>query len=240
MKRAASCFSTVAAVVPSIAQQAPGQIRPRPAEGRRAGVQPPTIREYKPKSQLVAPQHPVPRAKYPVIDIHSHQPTPISPAEYDRVMKGMEANNLQILVNLSGSFGDRLRQRRRRAAARASYRTGWSCSRTSTSEAVGPGFGARRPSSSTTTSKAGAVGLKIFKDLGMFVSKAERRAACRSTIPELDPIWETCARHNVPGAHSRRRAAGVLRAARLHERALARARAVSRIAGISRACASSS
>ena len=25
-------------------------------------------------------------------------------------MKGMEANNLQILVNLSGSFGDRLRR----------------------------------------------------------------------------------------------------------------------------------
>src|SRR3954454_18534998 len=92
------------------AQQAPGQIRPRPAEGREPEFKPPTIREYKPKSQLVSPQHLVPRAKFPVVDIHSHQPTPISPAEYDRVMKGMESNNLQILVNLSGSYGDRLRQ----------------------------------------------------------------------------------------------------------------------------------
>src|SRR5476649_1336992 len=66
------------------AQQAPGQIRPRPAEGREPEFQAPTIREYKPKSQLVAPQHLVPRAKFPVIDIHSHQPTPISAAVRSR------------------------------------------------------------------------------------------------------------------------------------------------------------
>src|SRR5689334_11507867 len=88
--------------------QAPGQIRPRPAEGRQPEFQPPTIREYKPKSTLVVPQHPVPRAKFPVIDIHSHQPTPISPAEFDRVVKGMDENNLRLLVNLSGSWGDQL------------------------------------------------------------------------------------------------------------------------------------
>ena len=93
-----------------VAQQAPGQVRPRPAEGRQPEFQPPTIREYKPKSTLVTPQHQVPKAKFPVIDIHSHQPTPISAGEYDRVMKGMEDNNLRILVNLSGSSGDQLRR----------------------------------------------------------------------------------------------------------------------------------
>src|SRR5262249_58288041 len=92
-------------------QQPPGQIRPRPAEGRQPEFQAPTIREYKPTSTLVVPQHPVPRAKFPVIDIHSHQPTPISPAEFDRVMKGMEENNLQILVNLSGGSRTRLPSR---------------------------------------------------------------------------------------------------------------------------------
>ena len=86
--------------------QTPGQVRPRPAQGREPEFTPPTIREYKPKSTLVVPQHPVPRAKFPVVDIHSHQPTPISPAEFERVMKGMQDNNLQILVNLSGGSGD--------------------------------------------------------------------------------------------------------------------------------------
>ena len=36
------------------------------------GAQDLGIRQYKPKSTLVVAQHPVPRAKYPVIDIHSH------------------------------------------------------------------------------------------------------------------------------------------------------------------------
>jgi len=100
----------ICCAVASVSAQAPGPVRPRPAEGREPELKPPTIREYKPKSMLVAPQHPVPRAKFPVIDIHSHQSTPISAAEYDRVMKGMTSNNLQILVNLSGASGDRLRQ----------------------------------------------------------------------------------------------------------------------------------
>src|SRR6266852_6450536 len=103
---------------------------------------PPTIREYKPKSQLVAPQHPVPRAKFPVIDIHSHQPTPISAAEYDRVMTGMQANNLQILVNLSGSSGDRLRQGV--DALRASkYKDRMVLFANVNFRDVGPGFGAQ-------------------------------------------------------------------------------------------------
>src|ERR1041385_3131557 len=96
----------LAAAAVGAAQQPPGQIRPRPAEGRQPEFKPPTIREYKPKSQLVTPPHPVPRAKYPVIYIHSHQRTPISEAEFARVVKGMDANNLRLLVNLSGSWGD--------------------------------------------------------------------------------------------------------------------------------------
>src|SRR5258708_25546155 len=79
--------------------------------GAKPRFKPATMREYKPKSTLVTPQQLFPRAKFPVIDIHSHQPTPISNEEFGRVMKGMEANNLRLLVNLSGSSGDRLRKR---------------------------------------------------------------------------------------------------------------------------------
>src|SRR5512138_3890486 len=89
------------------AQQSPGQIRPRPADGREPEFKPPTIREYHPKSQLVTPQHPVPRAKFPVIDIHSHQPTPISPEQLATVVKSMDPLNLRILVNATGATGDR-------------------------------------------------------------------------------------------------------------------------------------
>src|SRR5437870_1342204 len=127
---------------PLMGGQTPGQIRPRPAEGRQPDFQPPTIREYKPKSTLVVPQHPVPRAKFPVIDIHSHQPTPISPAEFDRVVKGMEENNLRLLINLSGSSGARLRQGVE--AVRASkYKDRMVVFANVDFSTVGPGFGVR-------------------------------------------------------------------------------------------------
>jgi predicted TIM-barrel fold metal-dependent hydrolase len=178
------------------AQQAPGQVRPRPAEGRAPELQPPTIREYHPKSQLVTPQHPVPRAKFPVVDIHSHQPTPISAAELDRVVSGMQANNLQILVNLSGSSGSRLRDGVE--ALRASkYKDRMVLFANVNFNSVGPGFGAKAARQLEDDIKAGAMGLKVFKDLGMFDRKAD---GSRLPVddPELDPIWETCARLNVP------------------------------------------
>jgi uncharacterized protein len=177
--------------------QTPGQVRPRPAEGRQPEFAPPTIRDYKPKSQLVTPAHPVPRAKFPVIDIHSHQSTPISPAEFERVMTGMEANNLQILVNLSGSSGDRLRQGV--DALRASkYKDRMVLfANVNFREQVGPGFGAKAARQLEADIKAGAKGLKIFKDLGMFVRKADG-SRLQVDDPELDPIWATCARLDVP------------------------------------------
>jgi predicted TIM-barrel fold metal-dependent hydrolase len=146
---------------------------------------------------LVVPQHPVPRAKYPVIDIHSHQPTPISEDEFGRVMKGMEANNLRVLVNLSGSFGDRLH--RGVEALRASKFKDRMVlfANINFNQGVGPGFGAKAAKQLEDDIKAGAVGLKIFKDLGMFVRKAD---GSRLPVddPELDPIWAMCAQQNVP------------------------------------------
>src|SRR5262249_34615249 len=81
----------------------------RPGEGQTPEWPAPPITDYKPTSTLVVPEHPVKRAKFPVIDIHSHQPTPISPEQLAKVAASMDALNLRVLVNLSGSSGERLR-----------------------------------------------------------------------------------------------------------------------------------
>ncbi|OLD55708.1 MAG: hypothetical protein AUI64_03140 [Acidobacteria bacterium 13_1_40CM_2_64_6] len=179
-----------------VAQQPRGQIRPRPAEGREPELKPPTIREYKPKSMLIVPQHPVPRAKFPVIDIHSHQSTPISNDEFGRVVKGMDANNLRLLVNLSGSSGDRLRQGVE-AIKHSPYADRMVLFANVDFRSFGPGSGAKAAKQLEADIKAGAAGLKIFKDLGMFDRKADG-SRLRVDDAELDPIWETCARLNVP------------------------------------------
>jgi predicted TIM-barrel fold metal-dependent hydrolase len=188
-----------AAIAAPRAQQAqtPGQIRPRPAEGREPEFPPPTIRQYKPKSQLVAPEHLVPRAKFPVIDIHSHQPTPIAMPMFDDVVTAMDNLNLKLLINLSGSFGDRLRQGVEAIRTSAHPTRMVLFANIDFSKPVGPGFGEKAARQLEADVKAGAVGLKVFKDLGMFDKKADG-SRLRVDDPELDPVWETCARLNIP------------------------------------------
>jgi len=172
--------------------------RPRPGEGREPEWPAPRITEYKPRTTLVVPQHPTPRAKFPVIDIHSHQPSPISPADFDRVVKGMEQNNLRLLVNLSGGSGERLK------AGLEAIRTSKYPDRMVLfaniefpREGVASGFGARAAAQLEADIKAGAKGLKIYKDLGLRLRRSDG-SRLKVDDPELDPIWAACGRLNVP------------------------------------------
>ena len=67
------------------------------------------VEEWQPKSTLVVEEHPTPRAKYPVIDVHSHHRSTTSPDRVDAIVQEMDALNLGVLVNLSGGYGQRLR-----------------------------------------------------------------------------------------------------------------------------------
>jgi uncharacterized protein len=178
-------------------EQSQGALRNRPGANREPEFPTPTIREYKPRSTLVTAQHPRPRAKFPTIDIHSHQPTPISAADFDRVVEGMDRNNLRLLVNNSGASGDRLRQAldairtsrhkdRMVQFAEVDFRN------------VGPGWGQKAAQQLEADIKAGAVGLgEVSKALGLRIKKADG-TRLRVDDPELDPIWETCGRLGVP------------------------------------------
>src|SRR5690348_10543628 len=68
-----------------------------------------SIEEYEPKSTLVVPQHPLTRAKYPFIDVHNHQWS-LTPDKVEKLVADMDGINMRIMVNLSGGYGDRLKQ----------------------------------------------------------------------------------------------------------------------------------
>src|SRR5438105_5445123 len=67
-----------------------------------------SIEEYEPKSTLVVPQHPVTRARYPLIDVHNHQDGAMPSPKLDKLVKDMDSINLQVMVNLSGGYGNKL------------------------------------------------------------------------------------------------------------------------------------
>jgi predicted TIM-barrel fold metal-dependent hydrolase len=172
------------------------QQRLRPGEGRDPEWPAPRITEYKPRSTLVVPQHPTPKAKYPVIDIHSHQPNPMSAADFTRVVAGMDANNLRIIVNLSGGSADRLRSGLD-AIRTSKYPDRMVLFANVNFQDVGPGFGAKAAAQLEADIKAGARGLKIFKDLGLRLRRSDG-SRLKIDDPELDPIWETAGRLSVP------------------------------------------
>ena len=181
--------------------QAPGQLRPRPAEGREPEFPQPTIREYKPRSTLVVPQHLVPKSKFASIDMHGHPfggPNPVTAADYEKIVKAMDGINVQLMVNVSGATGDRLKQQldvirnspypdRMVVFTNISFR-----------EPVGPGFGAKTAAQIEEDVKNGAKGLgEIMKNFGLTAKKVDG-TRLHLDDPELDPIWETCARLNIP------------------------------------------
>ena len=182
-------------------------------------------------STLKTAEHPVPKAKFPVIDIHSHQPAPMSDEQFDR---GRRRHGR------AQPAGAGERQRRARAIA-------WceSVQALKASPLPGPhgavhrrrlpqrrpGLGRARPwrSSRPTSRPARSASARSRKAFGLRIRKADgtrlqdRRPGARSGLG-----GGGAPQH--PGVHPHRRAAGVLRADRLPERALARAGALSAIA----------
>jgi len=180
------------------AQQAgPGQLRPRPGTGRDPEFPAPTILEYQPRSTLVVPVHMVPRAKFPVVDIHGHPPALLSEDAINRVGAAMDSLNLQVMVNASGSSGERLAGQI--AAVQASrYQDRFVMFTTLNLRDVGPGSGARIAAQLEADVKAGAVGVgEIGKGFGLTARKADG-SRLKLDDPELDPVWEAAARLKIP------------------------------------------
>jgi predicted TIM-barrel fold metal-dependent hydrolase len=190
---------TLAATVVASAQQptAPGQIRPRPGEGRDPEFPAPTILQYKPRSTLVVPAHTVPRAKFPVVDFHGHPPALNSPENIQRVVDAMDQLNLRVMINASGSSQDRLKQQIAAVAA-SRHKDRFVMFTTLNLRDIGPGSGARLAAQLEADVAAGAVGIgEINKGFGLSTRKADG-TRLKLDDPELDPVWETAARLKIP------------------------------------------
>jgi predicted TIM-barrel fold metal-dependent hydrolase len=175
----------------------PGQIVPRPAEGRQPEFPPPTIVDYKPRSTLVVPEHRVPRAKFPAIDFHGHPPALVSDEAISRVVTAMDALNVQLMLNTGGAGGGRLQQQLETVRA-SRHKARFALFTNIAFRDVGPGFGAAAARQLEADIQAGAVGVgEISKAFGLFARKADG-ARLQLDDPELDPIWQACARLNVP------------------------------------------
>jgi|SRR5687767_1517974 uncharacterized protein len=184
-----------------VAAAAVGAAQPQRGRGDRAPDAPlPNIREYKPRSTLVVPGHPVPRAKYPVVDFHGHPPPLASADVVDRVVGAMEPLNLRLMI-ATGQPGRIPREQMLQdlQVVRASkHKDRFAIFANIDFRNVGPGFGKAMAEQLEADVKAGAVGLgEVMKDFGLTARNADG-SRLKLDDPELDSIWSAAARLNIP------------------------------------------
>jgi len=154
-----------------------------------------SIEDYEPHSTLVVPEHPLTRAKYPFIDVHAHQWTPTA-GHVDTLIVDLDAMNMAVMVNLSGGTGDGLVRTVETMKGRYPSRF-VVFANIDFSTFTEPDFGERAAAQLERDVANGAQGLKIYKNLGMFLKDADG-SIVPADDPRLDPIWEKCADLGIP------------------------------------------
>jgi predicted TIM-barrel fold metal-dependent hydrolase len=160
------------------------------------------LKDYEPKSMLHVPGHEVPRAKFPVIDVHNHvndaggvHGEDIPPAE---VVRRMDATNVKKIVILTGMWGDKLQgvidnmvkpyPDRFMVFAQMDW-----------GKINDANFSQEMVQQLDDAVRRGARGLKILKDLGLGVRDSDGKLIPVDD-PRMDPVWEECGRLGIPVA----------------------------------------
>jgi len=154
-----------------------------------------SIEEYDPKSTLVVPEHPAKRAKYPFIDVHNHQ-WGLAPESVDKLVADMDSINLRIMVNLSGGYGERLKENI--AILKGRYKDRFVVFANMDFSGIDdPNYPQKVANQLEQDLKNGAQGLKIFKNFGMDL-KDTKGQRIHVDDPRFEKVWEVCAKWKVP------------------------------------------
>ncbi len=172
------------------------EIRPRRCMAPEFPV--PSIVDYRPRSTLVTPVHMVKTARYPAIDFHGHPQGLLTSSEGLATLgAALDSLNVRLMVSADNLSGERLQRAldaiksspqkdRVRVLAGIDFRN------------VGPGWAEKAVAQLDADIAAGAVGVgEISKSLGLSIRKPDG-SRLRIDDPELDPIWDECARLGIP------------------------------------------
>jgi predicted TIM-barrel fold metal-dependent hydrolase len=169
------------------------------------------LKDFQPRSMLVVPETPVPRARYPVVDVHTH-PTfrsqskggiPMGEAVAGRtspadLIAAMDRRNIRTLVNLTGGVGSGLAETVRGfdQAHRGRFVT---YTEPTYERSAEPGYPQWQADELARAKQAGARGLKILKVLGLYL-REQITDGRLVTVDDrrFDPMWDACGTLGLP------------------------------------------
>ncbi len=169
------------------------------------------LEDFQPRSMLVAPEHPVPRAQYPVIDVHTHVASALprrrvagSPelakgfARIEAILAWMDQINLHTMINLTGGYGDRLKQNVADLQERYKGRF-FNCVEPAYNRIREAGFPKWQADEIERGKQAGAVGVKVVKTLGLYLRENIREGPLvKIDDRRFDPMWEAAGQLRLP------------------------------------------
>ncbi|MDX1478448.1 MAG: amidohydrolase family protein [Saprospiraceae bacterium] len=151
---------------------------------------------YDPPSTLVVPENPRPRAKFPFIDIHSHQ-WRMADGDLSGLAAAMDSLNMQIVVNLSGRNSQILKRMTENIDSQGYAKRMVVFSNIDFRTIDEYDWEEQTMKQLDYDVSNGARGLKIYKSQGMshVDSKGQRIPL---NHPKLDAIWNKCGELGIP------------------------------------------
>jgi hypothetical protein len=169
----------------------------------QAAPEPLLLDQFRPRSMLRVKAHYVERARFPVVDVHTHFRYKLrgGPDQLTEYLQIMDRNNIAINVSLDGRLGDDWSQQadllwreyRQRfvifvhidwqGTADQDDHAHWACQQTD--------FVRNTVTALKAAHQRGASGLKLFKSFGLGLRNADNSLASLDD-PRWDPIWRIC------------------------------------------------
>lgn len=167
------------------------------------------LRNFRPQSKLIVPEHPRDAAAMPVVDVHTHFHYRMrgSDEALDDFVDLMDRNNIAVCVSLDGKLGGQLERHMRYLWTKYRDRFAifanidwqgnapddnpslWPCHR--------PGFARRTAEQLKQAAEQGVSGVKIFKRFGLQYKNPDG-SLMKIDDPRWDPIWQACGELGLP------------------------------------------
>jgi predicted TIM-barrel fold metal-dependent hydrolase len=168
------------------------------------------LRNFRPQSMLKLPVNQPQRAKFPVVDVHTHPRLRFQrddPAQLSEFVKVIDEQNIAVCVSLDATLGDTFEEHTKflwakhksrfvvfanidfRGSGKLDQPATWACNQ--------PGFARFVAEELAEAKEQGASGLKFFKEFGLGYRNAD------GTLVAIDderwePIWKACGELGLP------------------------------------------